>query len=73
LIPDNPIAWIILLIAAVIGYLMGQWMKARRRKADGGQIAAEQMRKELAVAARRAQKGKNKKKIRKAARKSGEI
>ncbi len=71
LIPDNPIAWILLLLAAVIGYLMGQWMKARRKKGDAGQIAAEQMRKELAVAARRNQKGKNKKKLRKAAKKSG--
>jgi len=65
LIPSTPESWIFLLLACVIGFVMGQWIKARRKKRDAHEEAAENIRKGLAYADKAAKKGKAKKRSRK--------
>jgi hypothetical protein len=50
---------------------MGQWIRARRKKADAGRDAASRIRKDLEYAARHAKKGKAKKRDRKLNKKNG--
>lgn len=71
MIPNTLEAWSWLLIACVVGFVMGQWMKARRKKADAGRDAASRIRKDLEYAARHAKKGKAKKRDRKINQKNG--
>jgi len=62
-----------ILVACVIGYVMGQWLKSRRKRADASEEAAEKIRRGLAYANRSTRKAKGKKrdKMTKSGRSSG--
>jgi hypothetical protein len=34
MLPNNPESWIFIFVACLIGFVIGQWLKARRKKAE---------------------------------------
>jgi len=65
LIPDTLEGWAYLLVACFIGFAIGQWMRARRKKADSTDKVASYYKRELEYADRLAKKGKSKKRNKK--------
>jgi hypothetical protein len=62
-------SWLIILIACVIGFVIGQWIKSRRNKDEKNHEYINSLKKRL-LAEKVDQKKKNKKKIRRANKKS---
>jgi uncharacterized membrane protein YjdF len=63
-------SWLIILIACVIGFVIGQWIKSRRNKDEKNNKYIDGLKKRI-LAEQTAQKKKTKKKARKADKKSG--
>lgn len=63
-------SWLIILIACVIGFVIGQWIKTRRNKDEKNNEYINGLKKRL-LAENLAQTKKNKKKTRRANKKSG--
>jgi uncharacterized membrane protein YjdF len=63
-------SWLIILIACVIGFVIGQWIKSRRNKDEKNNKYIDGLKKRI-LAEQHAQKKKTKKKARKADKKSG--
>jgi hypothetical protein len=67
--PHMSDSWLIILIACVIGFVIGQWIKARRNKDEKNNDYVNGLKKRL-LAETADQKKKNKKKTRRANKKS---
>lgn len=63
-------SWLIILIACVIGFMIGQWIKSRRNKDEKNLEYINGLKKRL-LAENLAQTKKNKKKTRRANKKGG--
>jgi hypothetical protein len=68
--PHTSEAWIFIAVACVIGFIIGQWIKARKKKVKTNDDYVHGL-KERILAETRAQAKKGKKKNRKASKKNG--
>lgn len=68
--PNISGSWFIILIACVIGFVIGQWIKTRRNKDEKNNEYVNGLKKRL-LAEKLVQTKKNKKKTRRANKKSG--
>lgn len=68
--PHMSDSWLIILIACAIGFVIGQWIKARRKRADKNNDYVDGLKKRI-LAETADRKKKNKKKTRKANKKNG--
>jgi len=68
---DRPESWFIILISCVLGFIIGQWIKSRRNKADKNTAYLNGLKRRImAEQDARTKKGK---KARKADRKKGSL
>jgi hypothetical protein len=68
--PHMSDSWLIILIACVIGFVIGQWIKTRRNKDEKNNEYVNGLKKQI-LAEKRAQTKKAKKKTRRANKKNG--
>ena len=68
--PHMSDSWLIILVACVVGFVIGQWIKSRRNKDEKNNEYINGLKKRL-LAENLAQTKKNKKKTRRANKKSG--
>ncbi len=68
--PHMSDSWLIILIACVIGFVIGQWIKTRRNKDEKNNDYVNGLKKRI-LAETTDQKKKNKKKTRRANKKNG--
>lgn len=70
MLPKNPESWIFILVACLLGFVIGQWLKARRKRAEKNNEYLNSL-KRMALAEALAQTKKAEKKKRRAHKKSG--
>ena len=68
--PHTSEAWIFITVACVIGFIIGQWIKVRKKKVKTNDDYVNGLKK-LILAETRAQANKGKKKNKKASKKNG--
>ena len=68
--PHMSDSWLIILIACAIGFVIGQWIKARRKRADKNNDYVDGLKKRI-LAETADRKKKNKKKTRRANKRNG--
>lgn len=68
--PHMSDSWLIILIACAIGFVIGQWIKARRKRADKNNDYVDGLKKRILAETADREK-KNKKKTRRANKKNG--
>jgi hypothetical protein len=70
MLPNNPESWIFIFVACLIGFVIGQWLKARKNKVSKNNEYLNSF-KRMALADTLAQTKKAKKKNRRANKKNG--
>ena len=73
MLPDNPKAWIFIIVACLIGFVIGQWLKARRNKVEKNRNEYLNSLKRMALAETRGRTKKDRKKNRRANKQSGAL
>jgi hypothetical protein len=69
--PTNPKAWIFIIVACLIGFVIGQWLKARRNKVEKNKNAYQNSLRRMALAETRGRTKKDRKKNRGANKQTG--
>jgi Na+/glutamate symporter len=72
MLPTNSKAWTFIIVACLIGFVIGQWLKARKDKVEKNKNAYLNSLKMMALAETRAQTKKAKRKKRKANKQAAE-
>ena len=62
--PTSPKAWIFIIVACLIGFVIGQWLKARRNKVEKNKNAYQNSLRRMALAETRGRTKKDRKKNR---------
>jgi len=70
--PDNPKAWIFIIVSCLIGFVIGQWLKARRNKVEKNKNEYQNSLRRMALAETRDRTKKDRKKSRRANKQTGE-